>query len=899
MNRRIRQALVGVATAAMVVSGLIAGAPQSQAARGAQTDSVPTLYIDMVGTYYRTTMANPPVTTTSPAGAFNAVNGSGSHTIAGGATYEMVDPANPSNNFQDLGKANAMGGTDYGEIRGRGNYTWKTLPVLYTFPSWTAPATFSPAQVSKRPYQMKLSSSHDMLGMGSGKTWILLANHGDGSLMRNKAALDLAAEFGLAFTSQSRFIDLVVNGNYLGNYLLTEKVQEGSARVKFANDNGILVEMDNNYYAEEPPQLVFTSAISKTHFVLKDAKKGVPDPDPSGNVTLPAEVQAGWDDFKMKVNWFESLLYAPNPDWTQISDYLDVNSFIKFYFLQEFTENPEIARSSIYFYKDGINDRFHAGPAWDFDSSMGNYTDTALGGNPRILYTREISKYRTGNNWFQRLFLMPGWASAASQLYVNELKLSVDEAAGKLSQYETLAAASAAKNFQKWPILGRNKFFPPFTNSFRSTWAGEVNDLRAYMVARTAFLNSVYAPGVAANASDCKSVAATAPITTAGAFNALTPCRMLDTRTGNGASGPVASGGSVALKVTGRGGVPASDVSAVVLNVTVANPTFTGFITAHPGTVVPNASNLNFTAGKVVANQVTVKVGSDGIVHLQNSVGGTTHLIADVAGYFVAGTATSPGSFTALDPSRLLDTRNAPAVSIPANGSIDLKVTEVGGVAADAGAVALNVTVANPQADGFMTVYPKGEALPSASNLNFLVGQAIPNAVTVKVGTDGKITLKNSSAGSVDAIVDVNGFYKAGTATQSGMFVPLSPARILDSRSGTGMPKGDFNAGYARMFNNYETVALKVAGATPNIPSTNVSAVVMNMTIANATQAGFLTTFPQGTVRPQTSSVNFARWQVVPNLVTVKLGTTGAVNIYTMTAGQTNVVGDIAGYYIK
>ena len=355
----------------------------------------------------------------------------------------------------------------------------------------------------------------------------------------------------------------------------------------------------------------------------------------------------------------------------------------------------------------------------------------------------------------------------------------------------------------------------------------------------------------------------------------------------------------MALKVTGRGGVPASDVSAVVLNVTVANPTFTGFITAHPGTVVPNASNLNFTAGKVVANQVTVKVGSDGIVHLQNSVGGTTHLIADVAGYFVAGTATSPGSFTALDPSRLLDTRNAPAVSIPANGSIDLKVTEVGGVAADAGAVALNVTVANPQADGFMTVYPKGEALPSASNLNFLVGQAIPNAVTVKVGTDGKITLKNSSAGSVDAIVDVNGFYKAGTATQSGMFVPLSPARILDSRSGTGMPKGDFNAGYARMFNNYETVALKVAGATPNIPSTNVSAVVMNMTIANATQAGFLTTFPQGTVRPQTSSVNFARWQVVPNLVTVKLGTTGAVNIYTMTAGQTNVVGDIAGYYIK
>ena len=916
MHKMIRRTLVLLAAISLALTGFFASAPTATAARGAQTDAVPTLYIDMTGTSYRTTMTNPPVTTGTPAQAFAAVNGSGSHTIAGGATYEMVDPANPSNNFTDNGTTDPTTGvTTYGEIRGRGNYTWKTLPALDTLGAWTAPAVFSAAQVSKRPYQMKLSAKHDMLGMGSAKTWILLANHADASLMRTKAALDLAAEFGLPYTPQSRFVDLVVNGNYLGSYLLTEKIQEGGTRVPLANANSVLVELDNNYYQEEPPQLVYTSPRG-SHFVLKDANNGnIPDPDAAGNVTLPPAVQAGWDDFKLKINWFESLLYASNPDWSQISLYLDVPSFIKFYFVQEFTENPEVAKASIYFYKDGINDRFHAGPVWDFDSSLGNYSTDALGGNPNILYTRNILTYRpagttNSNDYFARLFRMSGFADAAQALYASELKLPIDEAAGKLSQYQTLMGSSAAKNFQRWPILGRNKFFPPFTTSFSSTWAGEVGLLRTYMQRRATFLNSVYAPGVAANASDCATTpAASAAITTAGAFNSLAPCRMLDTRTGNGGTGPVASNGQVALKVTGRGGVP-NDAAAVVMNVTVVNPTFEGFVTAYPsGGNDPGVSNLNFRPGQVVANQVTVKVGSNGIVNLKNSEGGTTQLIADLAGFFVGGTATDAGAFIPLTPARILDTRSglglpsSTPVTVPANGSIELQVSGVGGLpaATDAGAVALNVTVANPKSNGYLTVYPTGVTpAPTVSNLNFVAGPAVPNAVTIKLGTNGKVTLVNGSSDTVDVIADVNGYYRAGAATVSGMFVPLPPARILDSRTGLGMPKGDFKASTARMLNNYETIALKVVGFG-GVPSSSavVGAVVMNVTVAGATQAGYLTIFPDGTVRPQASSVNFAKWQVVPNLVTVKVGSTGAIDVYNMTAGQTAVVSDVAGYYIK
>ncbi len=924
MNVLPRRALALLATLTLALSSSLVSAPEAAAARGAQSAGVPTLYIDLTGTYYRTNQATPTVTTASATEALAAINGSFSHTIAGGATYEVVDPANPANNFTDTGTTQADGTITFGEVRGRGNYTWQTLPNLWRptpeYAGWVSSisqgtASFTQAQAEKRPYQMKLSTKHDMLGMGSAKTWVLLANHSDASLMRNKVAFDLAAEFGLPFTPQSRFIDLVINGQYLGSYLLVEKVQEGSTRVSFSNPSGtgVLVEMDNNYYAQEPSNLVYTSPRG-SHFVLKDAAGGVPDPDASGNVVLPPAVQAGWDDFQLKINWFESLLYAQSPDWTQISAYLDVPSFIKFYFVQEFTENPEIAKSSIYFYKDGVSpsDVFHAGPVWDFDSSLGNYSDPNFGGNPNVLYARNILTYRpagttASNDYFSRLFRMSGFESAAKALYVDELKLPIDEASGKLWQYQTLMAASAAKNFQKYPVLGRNKFFPPFMSYFRSTWAGEVGALGNYMNQRAAYLNSVYAPGVAANASDCKASSTPAVINTAGAFNALSPCRMLDTRTGNGGTGPVASGGVVPLKVTGRGGVPTSGVSAVVLNVTVANPTHEGFITAYPdGTAVPVASNLNFVPGQVAANQVTVKVGANGIIDLKNSVGGSTHLIADLSGYFVDGTATQPGAFSALDPARIMDTREgvgAPKAKIPANGTIDLQVTGVGGVPADAGAVAMNVTVANPATVGALTVYPAGVSpIPTVSNINFTAAKPVPNAVTIKVGNGGKVSIANLSTDTIDVVADVNGYYKAGTATAPGMFVPLSPSRILDSRIGTGMPKGDFKAGTARRLNNYETIALQVGGVG-GVPKSSAvpaaGAVVMNVTVANPTQVGFLTVSTGGTVRPQTSSLNYAQWQVVPNLATVKLGSAGTVNIYNGTAGQTDVISDVSGYYIK
>ena len=128
-----------------------------------------------------------------------------------------------------------------------------------------------------------------------------------------------------------------------------------------------------------------------------------------------------------------------------------------------------------------------------------------------------------------------------------------------------------------------------------------------------------------------------------GSFGSVPPSRLLDTRSGVGApKGAVAPLGVVALQVAGRGGVPSSGVSAVVLNVTVAGSTSSGFVTAWAhGATRPLASNLNFLPGQIIPNLVVVPVGDDGMVDLYNGSPGSTQLVADVAGYYLSGT---PGS---------------------------------------------------------------------------------------------------------------------------------------------------------------------------------------------------------------------------------------------------------------
>ncbi|HEY5116704.1 MAG TPA: S8 family serine peptidase, partial [Nakamurella sp.] len=251
-----------------------------------------------------------------------------------------------------------------------------------------------------------------------------------------------------------------------------------------------------------------------------------------------------------------------------------------------------------------------------------------------------------------------------------------------------------------------------------------------------------------------------------GAFKSLSPTRILDTRTANGAVlGPVPAFGAITIQITGRGDVPAG-ASAVALNVIAVDPTGSGHITAWPGDQNrPDTSNLNFSAGQNIPNLVIAPIGVGGKINLYNGSGGTVQLVGDVAGYFVGGVPSRLGAFSSLTPNRVLDTRvqSGAAGPVPALGTITVQLTGRGGVpVTGVTAVAMNVTAVGPAADGFVTAWPSGLAQPNASNLNFSAGQTIPNTVIVPIGVGGKINLYNGSGGTIELLADVSGYFLAG-----------------------------------------------------------------------------------------------------------------------------------------
>ena len=362
-----------------------------------------------------------------------------------------------------------------------------------------------------------------------------------------------------------------------------------------------------------------------------------------------------------------------------------------------------------------------------------------------------------------------------------------------------------------------------------------------------------------------------------GSLIPVTPFRALDTRSGP----PVVSDSTVSFQVAGQPGIPAQ-VSAVVFNMTVAEARSYGFVTAYAsGTIRPDASNLNFNAGEIVANAVTVPVGADGKVTLYNRSAGATHLLADVSGYYLPGTPTAAGAFKAIAPKRFLDTRDSTAVA--RNSTLTVQVGGVHGVPANVSAVLMNLTVAEATSYGFITAYASGTDKPNASNVNFRAGQIVPNSVTVPVGTDGKVALFNRSDGATHLVADISGYYLPGTPSAGGTFQPITPTRFLDTRD--GYPAAP------------DTAASFQATGVHGVP-VDASAIVFNLTVAQADSHGYITAYPMQPLLPDSSNVNFSAGQIVANSVLVPVGQFKKVLLYNRSSGSTHLLADVSGYFL-
>jgi uncharacterized repeat protein (TIGR01451 family) len=272
------------------------------------------------------------------------------------------------------------------------------------------------------------------------------------------------------------------------------------------------------------------------------------------------------------------------------------------------------------------------------------------------------------------------------------------------------------------------------------------------------------------------------------------------------------------------------------------------------------------------------------------------------------------GHYFPLTPFRILDTRTGqgtPTASpgpIGPGGTLNLQVTGVPGavdgvpgasevVPAGATAVVLNVTAVQPTTSGFLTVWPTGAPRPVASNINFVPNDVRPNLVQVALPAGGQVSIFNSF-GNTQVVADVQGYFDAapaGAPTQ-GLFNPITPHRILDTRDGTGVPPRP-----AAPLAGGSTLNLQVTGQG-GVPPAGVEAVVLNLTATNVrcVFAGpicsFLTVWPTGQPQPVASNSNFGAGQTRANRVIVPVGAGGMVSIFNH-FGNVDVVVDVDGWF--
>ena len=367
------------------------------------------------------------------------------------------------------------------------------------------------------------------------------------------------------------------------------------------------------------------------------------------------------------------------------------------------------------------------------------------------------------------------------------------------------------------------------------------------------------------------------------------PFRVLDTRT---AHDPFAGRATRSVDIRPSGLTPATATSAVELTVTIVSPTSAGYLSVYEdGTNRPATSSVNFAAGQTAAATVFTAHSNAGKVDLYLGSAGAANVLVDVDGYFAAGTPTVAGAFRVVTPSRM----SAGTAAAGATATVPL-AGHAGIPSSGVEAVALTVTANRPMKTGYLVAHASGTTRPGTSSQNYLPGQNVANMVVTPLGSDGAVNLDNVSTGSTPFVVDVLGYFLGGTPTAAGAYVPVTPTRLVDTRSQAAVS-------YACPGFGGSDGPLPAAG--------QMQAVVVNTTADAATYAGDIRVSGARPVDEDsqsfgTSTLNFPAQHAVADLASTP-SIDGGDNLNTVAAcpevgsahrtSTVRVVLDVLGYY--
>lgn len=319
-------------------------------------------------------------------------------------------------------------------IRGRGNATWL----------W-----------DKKPYSLTLGEPAELLEMDAAQEWILLANAPDPSHLRNKLAYDLAAEAGLSYSPECRWVDLYVNGEYTGLYLLTERNEIHPQRIAVSNDSFLVsMELEQRLKEQNYPYLRTNRG---TAFRIHQS-------------SLPQQTMAQiWESAENAIFAEDGIDPLTGKSWTEL---IDLDSWAKKYLLEEALGNYDAASVSQYFYYDHVDGKLYAGPVWDMDNSMGisywtGEANTILAGREHLWSDEDAPYYGA---LLKKTAFLERVRELYREIYQPALKRLCDTG---LDNY--VQQISAAEEMNRWRWFGE-------------TLEVTSEQIRAYLKARTAFL---------------------------------------------------------------------------------------------------------------------------------------------------------------------------------------------------------------------------------------------------------------------------------------------------------------------------------------------------------------------------------------------------------------------------
>ena len=318
------------------------------------------------------------------------------------------------------------------EFKGRGNSSWKLF--------------------EKRGFQIKFDKKTKVLGMNKAKKWILIPSASDGTLIKNKLMFDLAKKIGMKNTIDSHFIDLWINGDYMGVYLISEKVEIDDNRI---NDGSTLFEWDIAYASEEDYWFKY-EPWENCQFSIKDS-----------TYDLEENVYSLIEEFTKKLDYLNEFTNKPNDeiDYESLNEVINVDSFAKYYLLGEYSWNADTTGSNFYWYIDE-NNRLDLGPIWDFDDCMNSYGDDTYKIN--FSFDNEIFKRLLSINCFNEY--VTNTYNKNNNLFLNLSKELID--------ISNSICKSAKANFIKWNYFGKEN---PKRGKYKNSYNEEIEHLSNWL----------------------------------------------------------------------------------------------------------------------------------------------------------------------------------------------------------------------------------------------------------------------------------------------------------------------------------------------------------------------------------------------------------------------------------